>query len=501
MDILKNYLGEALDIGVSGGKEYRIPFGKLVKGTVNKAQSTVTSDSLSNMVVMTDAFVMPYVGAVLKFSLPAGYNGIVYYGSPEGRTGVNTNVSKYSSPELSDGETFTFPVNSSPTYVLEHYYRIGFIKDGITLSEVEELIENGEIKVTCDREKEGVVEMNYDIIKDAEVLSWNMSYEDNIAIAAESRNPIIVHISDLHGDAIRYQRAIELAERLGAVLVNTGDHVPQCARDGFYWPYYLVKDKSLLSIVAEGNHDAVGIYQTNFDAQAYTDLAAKYGYSRVGAYYYVDDDVNMIRHICLNSCDYETTDTQNEKINRISTRQQLWYAQALLGTPEGYGVVVSLHQAVGVNKSDEDYAEFVSERGRLSAGIVTYGGADVINITDSFIIGTPITVNGTVVDFSEKNEGAEFVMYLNGHCHADYIGHIANAQLTQLQCNIGTGNNLDGHWFTNDYITHNQGIGKNQDLVNVYVINRDAGTVFVARVGTDMSTLGHERKKMTIPYK
>ena len=500
--VLKNYLGEPLNIGSIQGSEYAIPFGKLVKGSVDKSISKVTEDPTSNMVVMADTFVMPYVGAILTFSLPKDMYAVVYYGSPEGRYSDTTNASKYSTSALYDGDTFKFPINEAPTYVIEHNYRVGFIKEGITVSEVENLMANGEIEVTCDRDKESILVMNYDTIKDIEVRSWNIAFNGDSSVAASmSRNPIIVHVSDLHGDGIRYQRAIELSHHLGAVLVNTGDHVAQSSKDGFAWTYHLIKDKDILSIVAQGNHDAVYMYQSEYDTLAYTELAEKYGYSRVGAYYYVDDDNSKIRHICLNSSDYETTDNKNYRLDRISARQQLWYAQALLDTPAGYGVVVSLHQPVGLHNTENEYTEFTSERDRMSLGIVTYGGENIINITDSFITGTPITVNGTSVDFSEKNEGSEFIMYINGHLHADNIGYIANAQQMQLECNIGTGNILDGQWFTCDYMTHNHGIGKNQDWVNVYVINRDAGTVFVSRIGTDMSTLGHERKKMSIPYK
>lgn len=494
---LKNYLGETLDIG-GYSKEYLIPFGKLVKGTI--ANSVVTENASSNMVIMKDAMCMPYAKAVLTLHIPGDYTALVYYGNPDGRTGDTTHATDTASSSLSDGDTFTFPYNDDTEWHKEYYYRIAFVKTGIQLSDVQTLIANGDISVECDKPEDDVIEMNTDALAKVTALSWNIVLGDDDAWTKQY--PIIVQVSDLHSDAIRYARSIKVAEYLGASLVNTGDNVAQCAKDGFSWPFELVKDTDLFPIAAQGNHDAVFMTQAAFETAFYTDWYNKYGYSRLGAYYYKDDDTHKIRYICLNSCDYTGTDSASTyRINKISPTQQLWYAQALLATPENYKVVVCLHQPVGLISNNAQYDTFVSERTFKSNETVTDGGSQIIAITDAFIDGSSITVNGTSVDFSGKNTGAEFVMYINGHTHADFIGYIASASNLQLQCTIGTGCVFVGKGFTNDYIPLNLGAGKIQDLINAYVVDGDTGVVHIVRVGASMTTTGDVRDAMTIPYK
>lgn len=498
MDILKNYLGEPLDIGVSPvGKEYKIPFGKLVLGTISN--SVVTENPSSNIVIMKDAFCMPYDRATLTFSLPTDYTAKVYYGRPDERINDRTHVSDSVSSSLVDGDTFTFPYAETTEWHKEYYYRIAFVKSGISVSDIQSLIENGEISVRCDREYEDVVMMNSDILGEADAASWYIELGSDGADLTK-KYPMIVHVSDLHSDAIRYQRSIKVAEYLGAVHINTGDNVAQCAKDGFSWPFELMKDTNLFPITAQGNHDAIFMKQADFEAAFFTDWYNKYGYSQLKAYYYKDDEEHNIRYICLNSCDYEGTDSASTyRISKISPAQQLWYAQTLLATPENYKVVVCSHQPLALISQNQQYDKFVSEI--TMSGTVTSGGSNIIAITDAFIDGSSITVNGTTVDFSEKEDGAEFVMYVNGHLHADFIGYVTGASNIQLQCNVCDACTFVGQGFTYDYIPRNLGRGKLQDLMNVYVINDDDGTVSVFRVGATYTTRGSERDKMAIPYK
>lgn len=495
---LRNYLGEALDVGASSTKVYKIPFGKLVKGTISN--SVVTESSSSSMVIMKDAFCMPYDKATLTFRLPSDYSAKVYYGNPDGRTGDTTYVSAFVSSSLSNGDTFTFPYNDDTEWHKEYYYRIAFVKTAIQLSDVQSLIDNGDISVECDKSEEDVIEMNREALSRITALSWNIVLGDDDAWT--KRYPIIIHVSDLHADAIRYLRSIKVAEYLGASHINTGDNVAQCAKDGFSWPFELIKDTDLLPISAQGNHDAVFVTQASFDAAYYTDWYNKYGYSRLGAYYYKDDEEHQIRYICLNSCDYTGTDSASTyRINRISPTQQLWYAQTLLGTPSNYKVIVCLHQAVGLISVNSQYNKFVSESEMKTSETVVNGGSEIIAITDSFIGGTSITVNSTSVNFANKNSGAEFVMYLNGHSHMDKIGYVDSASNLQLQCNVGTGCVFVGKGFSRDYIARDLGKGKNQDLMNAYVVDGDSGVVHIVRIGASITTTGGVRDAMTIPYK
>lgn len=500
---LKTYKGEEIAISGKGGsyKElYRIPFGDFVQGTISNSE--VTPSISSSMVIMKDAMVMPYDGATLNFVIPDEYKAVVYYGTPYGRTGNTTNASQYSSPQILNGGTFTFPYSEATTYDMEYYYRIAFIKNGITKDEVDGYVENEAIIVYCDLREEDLLSSNAERLGDVFSKAWSITMPSNNN-AVVKRYPKIIHISDLHGDAIRYRRCIETAEHIGvSALVNTGDNVPQCAKDGYAWPFALVKDTNLLPIVAQGNHDAVFMTQASFEADFYTSFYNKYGYSRLGAYYYKDDTLNKIRYICLNSCDYTTGDSTSYRVNTISTTQRLWYAQTLLATPSNYKVIVCLHQPLKIltSASMSQYLKFASSRTILSSECVSTGGSEVVDITDAFISGTSITINGTSVNFANKNSGVEFVMYLNGHTHSDNIGYISASNI-QLQCNISTGCIDEGIGFTYDYLPHNLGIGKCQDLFNVYVINDDDGIVSVFRIGSDTTVDGLVRDSMDIPYK
>jgi hypothetical protein len=117
--------------------------------------------------------------------------------------------------------------------------------------------------------------------------------------------------------------------------------------------------------------------------------------------------------------------------------------------------------------------------------------------------GTPVSVS---YDFTGVASGVEFIAYIVGHRHEDWIGKYAHSTNLQISLGVTTGNAICSsnyyYGFSNQSdLPRNQGKGTMQDAVNVYGIDRDKGIIKVARIGSDITELMDMRDVMTIAYR
>jgi len=142
-------------------------------------------------------------------------------------------------------------------------------------------------------------------------------------------------------------------------------------------------------------------------------------------HYYIDDHTNKIRYIVLNSGNAYSGVVQNIfGANGMSELllQYDWYAEVLKNVPEGYDVVVSIHELL---YGEENYYPAMRARGvmgLLNARIQKTSGTMYLNPSSDISQNTnlidyfPATTH--TYDFSEcKNIGKGLVM--NGHFHFD----------------------------------------------------------------------------------
>jgi hypothetical protein len=352
---------------------------------------------------------------------------------------------------------------------------------------------------------------------DTNVLVDNIDVEKNVrALIADK--PIISHISDIHGDAVRYERFMAMSEYYGSTAVNTGDNVVVSKSDGYsFLKTAIRKYPNVSTIACIGNHD-----QSISNDVAYTDFykmyddAYTYNLSTDKTYYYKDYSQEKLRFIVLNI--YE------ERCNgygcRISKQQIDWFISTLASTPENYGVLVVAHSSEKVIQKDPNYAKFFSKDITIDWGCIyaSITGDPVSTIVDAFISKTIIsgsyvqrvkeTVSSSVLvdetvnysaDFSNVPASTEFIAYLNGHKHKDMVGYFNGTQNKQLSLNITHG--VTGRYYKDqDDFPRGDGRGATQDAFNLYAIDRINKSVIVIRIGSNKTFMLTDRDYMIIPY-
>lgn len=341
--------------------------------------------------------------------------------------------------------------------------------------------------------------------------------------------PMIVHVSDIHGDGIRFNSAYDYADYIGArIVINTGDN-----------PYYKMIDGTLFNkevvfahrtdyATCLGNHDTYDSSIADIYNKHIAPFAEEYGFHKLTdddvtdeCYYYKDLAEWNLRIIALDI--YEDVLTSNYRA-RISQTQIEWFIDTLNATPEGYGVLVILHQAPHkVIDAIEDKTNFndVTMDSQLSAIDSNYmvnsklTGNPLGKIIDAFISRgtvsdsysqeaadktTPETVSYSA-DFSNVAEGAEFIAYLNGHCHRDFVGYVGDCAYKQLNLNVASTSPFSqSSGLKSPCDIMRDGNGSNQDAFNVYTINRTDKTVGIARIGSNLSKDMRDRKAMIVSY-
>jgi hypothetical protein len=312
-------------------------------------------------------------------------------------------------------------------------------------------------------------------------------------------------------------------------VLDTGDATIYYANSGTTFRVSLANEFAALPFlgVCIGNHEALNSSSSpvsNVFEDNIQELASIYNYLSadntvtVKTYWYKDFADKKIRLISL-----DMHEGGYYKGN-YSQAQITWFVNTLKSTPSGYGVILMHHET-------EDNLDAIV--GKTDFNQVGYNpqwyGIDgkkiVANIIDAFISrstysdtytengfsyygtgngsGESVTVNADFTTISDDT--IEFIAHLVGHSHRDFIGKYRNSAQYQLCLMVSTGNCLCP-WKTNPEWANSSDLprgdsGLTQDLFNIYCIDRDNGTIRIARVGSDITEQMAYRKMMIIPYK
>lgn len=458
-------------------EEIPLPMPVLSEGSINTSNSrysTAKASSKTTSVVMKNPALIPYTGVEFNIyidDLLEGLKVIVYHGYNEGVTSTTSNVSKYMSGELEDGDVFSFPINyngiqESGAYdQTNRYYRIAFVSTSLSLTtdDIKEAIRLGYLAITYKEPSKNIVLRNQratEIIEASKCASKPNKH----------RNFAFTHISDLHGNAIALLNALEYSKAINSQgLLVTGDVVVQSSYDGYDFVHEMCAKYNFPSFLTTGNHDGVGVSSAaTFNSAFIGPMATAFGYTKNSAsvaYYYKDLSVPKIRIIVLDCSDTSSS----YRINCVGTAQLTWLSNTLNSTPSGYGVIIALHQPVGdITEASANANPSFAKFGPLDSAEITWTGASQIkSAVDSFI-----------------TNGGEFIMYCAGHYHADVVGILQDTSKRQLMSLIATPNRMQD--MQNDVLSLGDGIGKAQDLLNAYVIDRTRKTVRVVRIGANV---------------
>lgn len=454
-------------------------------------------------------------GVTYAFKMPSDVVAKISYGS-----NVRPNTT---SSNIFNGETFTFPSGANTQKIYFAKYASGAVTN-ITLAEAESLIASGDILITC--KDLGVVERNADkdnlfavakrVVKDAVVRPTTV----NMA-------PIIGHISDLHGDIQRAYNYFKYCKWKGVDdCVVSGDTVMANYSDGLDYLFAAAAENDMHVTCVMGNHEASGI--TASEGIMFSTFLGPYadglGYLKAAdtvtdrGYYYHDLTSKSLRIIVLDQYDGGVYGGQG-KGGRISQGQIDFLISALSNTPAGYGVIITMHAQEDAITMPTTYAKFISSRASsyTSSGFYVDTSRPIKHIVDAFIGrttytgGYTLTYGGTTetvtinADFSSVDSSVEFICYLTGHRHRDFIGYVNDTTYPQLLIQTTSGNALA---VTSDSIFASSaeddlprfGWGATQDAFNIYAIDRNAKDVRIVRIGSSMNYEFRERDYLVASY-
>ena len=432
------------------------------------------------------------------------------------RTGAAGNNLNHSTSWFSDGDTFTIPDG-------DNYYWITLANKKGSESHVSKQIHPGEdfgLHLYYEDESPAITDCNP--IAESYISNLRTKYLPSGRNRFNQR-AVLLHTSDCHGDYMRVQRFLGFADQINAdAACITGDVVPYYTWNGLQWFSHFVNSSKSLVAVCVGNHDVYDNNAVHTDSEIYdymlADIATAIRNATGKTYYYTDISSKSLRVISVNL--YQDGATGSARWHtHMEDDQTTWLISTLASTPSGYGVVILSHspQVNLTNAKHTDYPVFFTDPIKYGDNIMNdiEGGIPLYDIVDAFIGRTTLSKTYTQggdpasltvsADFSSVPSDVEFIAHLTGHYHEDAVCYLPGTQEKQLMLNVTCTNAIYGGE-TYQYLADVGDIGRfdgdaTQDAFNAYIIDRDAGTVQIVRVGQNRTYDLTERFYMEIPYK
>lgn len=505
--------------------------GGLVNSDTNTSGQLSSSQQYDPIRVTTKSIVTPpFPGAKIRMrftkDIPYFFQCYFFMGNSSDvmTTGWDGHVPFY------DGTVATIPATiRSIRPVFRIGTRAGSYNDALSAADVQGWIDEGSLAIEYyDESPENTVERNAATRINLTALR-RVYIQGGGALNGMDSMPVFAHITDIHGDAPRWKNFLEYCDKYGVdFALETGDAVMYQKRDRSDFIYDISGKHNTDVIACIGNHEAQPTGSSTLFADNISDLATKYEYlassgtTTTKCYYYKDYDAKKVRVIVLNQHE------DGVYRRRIGQAQVDWFIATLLSTPVGYGIVIAYHAPEDKVVAESPYDVFrqpAPNSGSTYEANGAYVDKRVVELlVDAFISRTSVnftyedhsaTYNGdsdvttqtvsVAADFSGVDETTEFICYVCGHRHEDWIGHYDNSTNKQLCLCITCGNALYGDssnpaWANQSDLPRG-GVGVSQDAFCVYAIDRLNGNVKVMRVGATVTQMMVKREMMVIPYK
>ncbi len=497
--------------------------GNIVQGLINS--DGIIDGSKNNRVCQEFVSSLPTIPCTLFFKLPENIKAVILSGQVAGSEQMT-----HDSGWIINGEHYAFPDE-------DLFYNIIFAHKNATEeilpNEIIGYIQSGEIEVTYKSDVQSVIERNSEATKYAKAVTLNLLNGQNQIGNMLNKMPIFAHISDLHGDQVRYLNCLEYAKWFGVdSLLVSGDSVPYHYGNGNSW----LKENERYGInmlTCIGNHE-VWHSQAGSNTNIFSNYIEPYvenngylsdtGILTVYPYYYKDYIDKQIRLIILNQYDCAVYGGQNRG-GKLGQAQITWLINTLGSTPAGYGVVIMMHAYEDTLEKPSSLSEFnqkVFVSTYMNNGFYVNSIRPIMKIVDAFISRgtldftyTEVDSTGTTqdaetitvtADFTDVDSTTEFICYLCGHRHEDVVGYYANANNPQLVITVTSGTAHYGVSSTHAALANQEDlprgtIGSTQDAFNIYAIDRVNKKVKIARIGSNMTFQLEYRKCMIANYK
>ena len=322
-----------------------------------------------------------------------------------------------------------------------------------------------------------------DIINKLENASNSAKADTSTAVKSRANLLNLIHFSDIHGDATNITRLLEfygLYDNYIHDVIHTGDSVANYYGDAN--PFASVGGDDVLNVI--GNHDCWiqgDTWPSPYNAtaqQAYEKFIAPYienwGVTSPGTnrcYYYKDYSTAKTLVIVLDCIHYDST-------------QETWFAGVLADAITNELRVVAV-------------THYPAQTGITGFGCTFNSITQTIDAVDTPAAGTQIERMPesafTAVD-AFINNGGEFVCWLSGHTHDDFIG-VVNNHTNQIQVIISTGGTSNR--YSDCARTKNT---KTEDLFNVFTVDGNAKLIKLIRVGSTMDKFMRKRETLCVNY-
>ncbi len=333
-------------------------------------------------------------------------------------------------------------------------------------------------------------------------------YEVDGNLSETTSKMFFCHFTDIHCDWKRFDNVIEIIKYFNPFFaVHTGDLVCWDSQSDTNYFYDETTKLDIPVYNCIGNHETFkgDVVLTNEYLHNRYIRPLKNNIITTGkGYYYTDFAEHGVRLIILNNYENEKVKKYSDRIYEINQEQIDWFIKVLKDSEQlDFGVIIASHEA------DEPVLPGSNKLGFCQRIEPHPWGAPeakhphiIADIVDAFQNGKELkkeyqwkkSGNAVIVDCSFEKK-SEFICYINGHRHGDYIGYLPSYP---KQLSLGmtcSGCFPEEYHNIGDEISDLPRIPEtiSEDAVNFYVLDRVNKIISVVRMGASVNDLFEER--------
>lgn len=330
----------------------------------------------------------------------------------------------------------------------------------------------------------------------------------NGVLSESSSKMLICHFSDLHADWKRFQNVMDVIEYYQpAFAIHTGDLVCWDSNSETDIFFQEIAKSSVPVYNAIGNHETFQGESVLSNAYLHNRYIAPLKNIQTNGksdgYYYVDFPSHALRLIVLN--DYENEDVPHYSMRNYELRQpQIDWLIAVLKDCEEKNLAVM----IASHESDEPVLPNSNQNGFCQRfepypwSIPSPHESIVADIVDAFQYGKTLNkeyvwkVSGACVKVDcSFVKRSEFICYVNGHRHGDYVGYLPTYPQQLSMGMTCTGCFPEGYHNIGEEISDLSRIPDtvSEDAINMYVLDRERKEISVVRIGANVNDLFEKR--------
>ena len=332
---------------------------------------------------------------------------------------------------------------------------------------------------------------------------------ENGFVSESHSKMLICHFSDMHCDWKRFENILSVIDYFSPTFaVHTGDLVCWDSQDDTQYFFDRIRQSDVPIYNCIGNHETFRQNEVLSNAclhgQYIRPLRHIQGDDYGEGYYYVDFPEYTVRLIVLNNYENEDVPAYYMRHYEIRQKQADWLIATLKECEgNGYAVMIASHESDQEVPPNSDTGGFCQRYSPFPWSIPAPNEHHIVaDIIDAFQYGKALkneyvwSASGATVQVDCRFEKkSEFICYMNGHRHGDYIGYLP-AYPNQLSLGVTcAGCFPEGYHNIGDETSDLPRIPDtvSEDAFNFYGIDREKKEITVVRVGACVNDRLEER--------